>query len=259
MGGCGLTIHEEGLPHKSSAANAPTSPSIPIYWSPTRVRIREWLELHSVPIAELYGAAVELMFGRPVPARIRLISHCVREIRNNLPYALATDRLPERGRFDYEGEADGLAKIWEQAALSPAGDLPVLTSAPDAAAIPASPGGRVSIPRDLFDALGRFLAHHQAVRVKKYQAALCLFEACSAVPTPDPRIAEPVVRRWLKVTETFMELTHESGKVLSDAEEAEMRGHFDEFEGYLASFSRSFFENLEEIDAILEDANARAD
>lgn len=258
-GGCSPTIHGEDFSVQLHLAQAPTATAAPIYWSPTRLQILEWLERHSVPLAELYKAAVELVFGDPFPARIRLIGHCVREIRNGLPYAVATERLPKRGRFDYPQEADGLAEIWQRTGLSLAGDMPRLDTASEASAIPSSPDERIPISRDLFEALGRFLADHQAVSVKQEQAALCLFEACSATPASDRQIPRPVVRGWLRVTETFMELTHESGKALSDADEAEMRSHFDEFEGYLASFSRSFFENLEELNAILEDTNSPTD
>lgn len=257
--GCGRPVHDVNSSARSQIVQTPSTQPTPIYWSPTRVQIRQWLEQYSVPLAELYKAAVELMFGKPFPARIRLIGHCVREIRNGLPYAVATERLPKRGRFDYQQAADKLAEKWRRDGLSLAGDAPGLDAAQDASEIPLSPDEPISISRDLFDSLGRFLADHEAVNVKQEQAALCLFEACFATSTSATVTGRHVVRSWLNVTGIFMGLTHESGKALSDSEEAEMRDRFDEFEGYLASFSRTFFENFEELDVILEDTNSRTD
>ena len=61
---------------------------------------------------------------------------------------------------------------------------------------------------------------------------------------------------WLDVTDWFVQRAHDSGRVDSDCGEDELVARFELFERSLSSLVGSFFEAVEELDAILENANA---
>src|SRR5690349_1058121 len=87
-------------------------------WPKHRLELLAWLQRNDAEsLAELYVAAVSQLDGRP-PGYVRLVSHCVRELRNRLPDVIAGPlSVP---RLDYASRLDRLAGIWDQAGAGPA-------------------------------------------------------------------------------------------------------------------------------------------
>lgn len=106
-----------------SVGNAPDS--VEGYWTRTRLDLRDWLQRNSPPLAELYGGAVELMCGIPLPGRVRFISHAIREIRNRLPEVVSG--IKTGGRLDYVNSLDEIGRVWVRHELAVAGRRQLLT------------------------------------------------------------------------------------------------------------------------------------
>jgi hypothetical protein len=64
------------------------------------------------------------------------------------------------------------------------------------------------------------------------------------------------MQQWLEVTGWFMKRAHDSCRIDAYCSEDELRGNFELFESTLGALVRGFFATVEELDEILEDANA---
>ena len=71
--------------------DAPIKDAAEASWTPRRVDLRSWLQRNAPSLGELYVGAVLLVFGRPIPGRVRFVAHAVREIRNRLPDVVSRD------------------------------------------------------------------------------------------------------------------------------------------------------------------------
>src|SRR5438067_12665202 len=58
----------------------------------------------------MYASAVSLMHDHPLPARVRLVSHCVRDIANRLPEAVGNRLIASR--VDYTSLAGKITATW---------------------------------------------------------------------------------------------------------------------------------------------------
>jgi len=91
------------------------------YLTNARLELSEWMRRYAPSLAELYLGAVELVFGRPIPGRVTLICHAVREICNRLPGGVTG--VEGGGTFAYALKVEEIAKEWERA--SPSGVGPI--------------------------------------------------------------------------------------------------------------------------------------
>lgn len=234
----------------------PAGPPLPdgaeALWTPRRREIHGWLRESAPSLAELYEGAVRLTYAAQLPGRVRFIAHAVREIRNALP-AVMSDAV-RRGPLDYAKELDQLASAWRDYGPGTDGMLPNLASDAGETAPPPD----VSLPRPLVHRIAGLLSEHQAARGKKREAAVHLFEACVPRDQFTGEFAATVIDQWIDVTDWFMGKAHDSGAP-DAAYETALPGQFESFETILGNLARAhtrdFFATLEEIDAILEDAN----
>jgi hypothetical protein len=85
------------------------------YWTETRNKIQSWLKGHSPSLAELYQTAVRLRFEAKFPGRIRLASHCCREICNRLININIGQR---KDKLEYSQRITKIINIWEVSGFS---------------------------------------------------------------------------------------------------------------------------------------------
>jgi hypothetical protein len=211
-------------------------------WTNTRVEIRSWLHRNAPSLAELYEGAVILLDDKPIPGRVRFIGHAVREIRNRLPDIISGPT--KKRRLDYTNRLDDLARL------------------PGARILVADLGGEAApkttttaIDRKLALKIAELIQDHLTTRTKPLDSARRLFESIAPENSPQREGLIPVIQQWFNTTEWFMKNTHDSGYGDDDFQEQELRHRFSVFETTLSALIKPFFDTLEELDAILEDAN----
>ena len=237
-------------------ANGTTPPAIPpngaigSAWNPSRIELRDWFRREAPSLGDLYEGAVELLFQYPLPGRIRMISHAVREIGNRLPDYLTGERVGKR--LDYVSRVDRIEEKWNKhkEMNPPSGSL----SNPQA----SSPQD-IPIPPDLYNELDLLIRDHGSTRQRPLDAACRLYEGLD--PENNMKMGDtlrPVLLQWVEVTKWFMAHVHDSGKGKRDGDydRDEIRGKFELLELSLRSIVGAFFVSVRELDEVLEEANS---
>jgi len=216
-------------------------------WTKRRTAIRDWLAAHSRPLAEFYEAAINLMHGPAMPARICLLAHAVRDIRNQLPHAVSRSTAL-RGRVEYANRLSSISKRWSRSVSGSAASF--------GATSPESLGPRVEIDRYVFLAFAQLLAEHDQGKHRKEHNAALLFESIAQENKRGIDILRPAIFQWIEVTGWFEERAHLSLNPLR-TEESELARRFEIFEIALGQMAHveSFYETTGDLDAILEEAN----
>jgi hypothetical protein len=212
-------------------------------WTRSRVEILSWLRRNAPSLSELYEGAVGLLDETPLPGRVRFIAHAVREIRNRLPDAIAGPT--KRQRLDYTSRVDDISRL--PAAQTLLADVGGAT-APNTTII--------SIDSKLAKKFAKLLQDHLATREKPLDSARRLFQGLAPENTQLRDTLTPVLQQWLVTTKWFGDRAHDAGHADSYYPEKELRHHFNIFESTLSALIRPFFDALEDLDAILEDANS---
>jgi hypothetical protein len=220
--------------------------------SPARAELVRRLRKTRLSLAELYEGALRMMMDRGFPGRVRFIAHAVREIRNRLPDTLSgKEKLPHGGDVN---RLDEIVKKWERHGLPMDGSVPeslVTEPKPEVSSSQA-----ILLPRKLFHLVAQFLGDHRAARMTNKEIAARLFDACSPPARPAGGVLKPAILQWLAVTEWFVQRAHDSGKPDADCDEGELCSQFQLFEATLGALVGSFYNTLDELDAILEEANS---
>ena len=223
------------------------------FWTPKRRELLKWLEEAAPPLAELYEGAVHLAFGTPLPGRMRMVCHAVREIRNGLPGFLSVPQTApaSAGRVD-DNHLNNLVDRWEKDRLPLDGTLPLSIGT-----APGTPGSRsgVEISRRLFRHVAGIVRRHRG-RETKLEVAVRLFRAIAPEGEKLGDALRPIALQWADRTEWFMERTHSPRKVGAKAEESELQPRFEEIEAVLMSVIGPIVQTLEEVRGLVEEANS---
>jgi len=216
-------------------------------WTTPRIELKAWLYRHAPGLSALYAGAVQLVFGSPVPGRIRFVAHAIREVCNRLPDAVCG---VETERVDYPTRMDEIAIGWERSG-------PRLDGSEYAREAPGPDGpGRASIDAALCAKLVALVGDHARGRKRSQENAARLFEAVSPENQALREMLAPVIRQWIEIGRWSVGQAH--NWKLSDEEfpEQELRRRFDLFETTLMALARGFFEAVDELDEILEETNS---
>lgn len=208
-------------------------------WNDRRQAIREWLESEAPALADLYSGVVQLLADPNFPGRVRFLAHGVREIANRLPDIVAGFERPPR--FQWKNRLDAFAKIWERD--GPGTSLAASENVDSTTEIHVS----VRIVREIDVLVGDFTASRETAEA----AATRLFEALAPENEAAPEDLRPVIRQWLKVTQWFVPVLHGAQR-----DEDEVIHMFGLFETGLASLIEAFYKPVDDLDDILEEANA---
>ncbi len=220
------------------------------YWTPQRIELCTWFTKNAPSLGELYAGALEMVFREDFPGRVRFVSHAVREIRNRLPDVIAG---PEKGtQIQYKNRLDEIAKVWERYGFPLDGSLPTIVTASDA--LPSSDD--VPIPREIYCKIASLVSDHAKTRKTVRESAQNLFQAID----PKNRISEatlrPRIMHWIDSTEWFVARAHDQAKVDANIGADQLKVYFETFERTLSAMVSEFFKTVEELDAILEEANS---
>lgn len=164
-------------------------------------------------------------------------------MRNRLPDIISGPA--KKQRLDYTSRIDDIAKLPSAQALisDRGGKTP-----------PATP--TFTIDERLAKKLIRLLQDHNTTRAKPLDAARRLFEGLAPENTTLRDTLTPVLQQWLTITKWFTDRAHDGGHPDKYYPETELRHQFTIFETTLSALIKPFFDTLEELDAILEDANS---
>ena len=218
------------------------------YWSKDRERLLEWFRKNAPSLGELYEGAVQILFEK-LPGRTRFVAFAVREIRNRLPDVL--NGIVGGQPLQYVNRLDDILKEWKKSGFPTNGSLPIEVS--DEYSLLSGERPKVSLPIKLYRKISKLVRDHAKTRQKPEEKALMLFKAL--VPENQDQL-HPIIRHWVETTEWFVKRVHDSGRVDEDFDINEYIKKFELFEWILCSLIRPFFENLEAIDEILEEANS---
>lgn len=230
-----MTEEKDGAPRKPPGE----------YWTTSRLRLAQWFEENAPALGELYRGSLHILYANPqVPGRVRLISHAVREVRNNLPRAVAGAVTAQR--YDTNKKLENLAQSWAfDADGQGGGPTPEPTSRP----------AEISISWEKYQELNSLLRDFQNSLETRREAARRLFKVLAEEYSSTEAEVEPQVSQWLKVTEWFMERTHATEKVDSDYSWDEFKDKFGLFEETLTSLTSGYFHTEKGIDELLAEAN----
>ena len=183
---------------------------------------------------------------RSFPGRVHFVGHAIREIGNRLPEAIA-GKL-EGPNSDYSQLARAVESQWVDAGLPSDGSL--LPAERATASAPSEE--QHAIPRALLRAVSEIVIGHHAASSRNKERARHLFEFYSrGEPLP-----EYAVKNWSKAIKQHG-LAHVHDKPLRPEDEEEITEAFLTIEQVLLTFANRSYENMDELDGLLESANQR--
>ncbi len=209
--------------------------------------IVNWLRLKKAPgAAEAYIAALELESRSPFPGAGSLLAHCIRDLLNRIGDAFGA----AGGFLDYKPLVLAIEESWEIS--GPETSDP--TGATPSEAGPASGQSGVRIPRTAQEAVERLLAEHQAVSERDSAKFRAVLERELGPEARKDQI-EPIVRTIKRIKEAAPDAAH---FICTEEKRADIGRWISELraiEQSLLALSKPFFEHLDSVDAVLEQAN----
>ena len=181
------------------------------------------------------------------PGRAHFVAHAIREIQNRLPGALGPKVA--RRAADYKGLADKIREQWLAEGLPDDGRL--LTPAESAPSPSGHPRREVSV--EFLGSVGRLVESHNEAQENRRTREKYAFNAMSD-QGPIPRY---VVENWRKLYRDVHGFAHARDEPLPVDADGEWVEKFFTFEGLLMAFSKRSYENLDDLDSLLERANTR--
>ena len=192
----------------------------------------------------MYEATIRLAADPTFPGRVWFMAHALRDMRNRLPNAIAG---PVKGsNTDYSVLAARVTKRWMEDGLPGDGSSPVTAGREASAEGPA----RFEVSATLITAVGELISGHLAIQPRKEESARRLWAAIGGQPAPDY-----AVRTWIDATNRIEGFAHLRDRPLTVEDEKEFEGIFSACEGALIVMANRSYENMDEIDAILDSAN----
>lgn len=213
-------------------------------WTPQRLRILGWLTAEAPTVAPVYEGAVRIAMDQQFPGRVWFVAHALRDMRNRLPDAISGPI--EASRTQYSKLASAVTEQWLADGLPSDGTSPVSSPAePDATGLT-----RLEVSLGLIDVVGHLVAGHLEIKPRKAASARRLLEAVSGGPVPSY-----AVQGWLDATNRVEKFAHVRNEPLADEEEHEFDEVLASCERALLTMANRSFDNMDEIDKILDAAN----
>ncbi len=220
---------------------------LPEWWTIERAALHRWLELKSRELASIYQAGVLMVMIPSFPGRVRFVAHAIRELGNRLPDAVAGPTGSTRA--EYRQLAGRIHAQWEKEGLPKDGSIPSAMSSA------SQIGGteRYVISAELFATVAKLVTDHVSGTERNKEKARRLFETIGE-SNPVPSY---LVRNWVKETGWAVQFAHVRNEPLPPDAEDQVTDRFIAFEGSLLALSKRSYENLDALDQLLKDANAR--
>jgi hypothetical protein len=239
-----LAVGTGAVPDTVDSTAAHSGASATSIWTAKRLGLRDWLQRTAPQLAEVYAGAVTMAFDRNFPGRVVFVWHAIREIRNRLPDAVASE--VDSSSLEYRQLVDAIQRCWIDDGWPNDGAIALSDSREPSASGPA----RYEVSRDLLLAVGRLVGGHAAIADRNLANAQRLLDAVagSAVPAY-------VVRTWRAGGRRAHKLAHVHNKPVDPDDEASLESDFTAFEAGLMTIANRSYENMDDLDEILGSAN----
>ena len=215
------------------------------WWTSERRTLVEWLDTHAPALTPLYRGALSLAMRDSFPGRVHFIAHAIREIQNRLPGALGPK--VKRRDVDYAHLADKIQQRWVEEGLPEDGSL---VSLKESVATVPGPGYR-DVSTEFLASVGSLIAKHTASQANRMDRDRSRFADLGE----HGQSPQHVVKNWKNLFPKVVGIAHARGEPLPEGADAEWVENFFRFEEYLMFVQQHSYENLDELDKLLEKAN----
>ena len=216
-------------------------------WTSQRLELLRWLATYAPALAPLYRGAVSIAMLDSFPGRVHFIAHAIREIRDRLPGALGP--RVQRRDAGYENLTDRIHQRWVDEGLPEDGRL-VLSEG----SVPSASGPeRREASFEFLASVGRLIEAHTEARANREARERSGFGALSE-NGPSPRY---VVKNWNDLFPDAHKFAHAWDEPLPMEADDEWVENFFVFEKHLMAVFRPSYENLADLDRMLDEANNR--
>lgn len=230
----------------------PSMPSVPAaldkfatWWDGSRQAIHQWLQEHSPPLAELYLGASQLLCERN-PGWTRFVPHAMREIANRLPSEICGEEMT-KGRLEYPQRIEALAVLWEAHGAKPR--LAEAEMDPEGAEVKV-------LKTSIWQEIDQLVRDHRDASTRNRERTLRMLQALAPESPPDARQLAWTASSWVEVGSRAAGKAHDQTRADVEQDADEIIEQFETLERTLLSVTRPFFENKDDLDALLEDTNA---
>ena len=219
-------------------------------WDAPRERIYSWLRDQGGPgFADVYKGAAILMHSKS-PAYVRFVCHALRDITNGVPAAIAKQK---RKQVQYQQLVGEVLAQWAAENL-PRGPITV-----SSVALEEPVRGRfaeATISAELVERMAVLLNEHEQGLARGKENPLTFLEASIPESAGRPDLLAIPRAQWKALHGEAQHDAHENGHGCDADKEAACANLFNRFETLLSSLAGSYYHSLENIDAILDEANA---
>lgn len=215
------------------------------WWTSERRALVKWLDTQAPALTPLYEGALSLAACESFPGRVHFIAHAIREIQNRLPGALGP--MVKRRDADYEQLTDKIQQRWVEEGLPEDGSLASLNETVPTA---SGPGYR-EVSLEFLNSVGCLIEDHTAAKMNRTERERSNFSALGE----HGHSPQQAVSNWRKLVRKAHKFAHAWDTPLPTEADAEWVENFFRFEKYLMDLQRPSYENLDELDRLLEKAN----
>jgi hypothetical protein len=220
------------------------------YATPARRELHGWLAGRWPELADLYAAALQMLFDSKLPQKSRLVAHALREINSRLPDCMLGEKAPlptgKRRRLQPTQQLNEIAQKWngmpERSAI-----LPI---AVDSAPAPGTTPISTSVFSDIDRLVTEWLQSYESFPAKVERAILQLVPENRAAP----EIVGPAAKQWSETSAFFASVAHAEGRNVTDAEMVRKLEIFEQALSNVVGVA-NFYPLLNELDEILGRAN----
>ena len=217
------------------------------WWNADRAGLHGWLDRNAPHLAPLYLAALRMTMDEGFPARVHLIAHAIREIRNRLPDALdGALQLPKSKYPKYVGK---LYERWVEEGLPTDGSGPSMDESAEA----TSTAVGYVVSSEFISAVGVLVAHHTELEAGRDALRMPRFEALAG-PGPHP---QHVWKGWRDASRSAERFAHARNEMLPPGADGKWTANFLAFERFLLVISKRAQENIADLDVLLREANSQ--
>lgn len=245
-----MTTSGQTQPISSADSSLGTGTAGIVRWDVQRERIYSWLQDQGGRgFAEAFKGAAMLTHSKP-PAYVRFVCHALRDILNGLPAAISKE---QRKQVQYRHLVDKILAQWTTEGL-PRGPIAATNVALEQQVI-----GRfeeVTISAEMVARISTLLNEHEQGLARGKENPLTFLEASIPESAGRPDLLAIPRAQWKALQADAQQDAHENGHGCTADDEIACEDLFARFESLLSALAGSYYLSLENIDAILEEANA---
>lgn len=215
-------------------------------WTENQHKLHDLFKKQAPHLLDAYIGALTLIGTRSFPGRIYFIAHAARDICNRLPDIFLTI---ENSKIGYEEKLDEIAKVWPDTNVKASDYAP----RPD-----IDTDMTVSIPISVAMKILTLLDKNKNRRTQ-FNKFDDMFALLAGADEQERKLLQPIVKEFKDVADWFMKHTHLRNKAMPDVPQCEIEQKFEHFESLVCTLLKGFFETKDDINEILQQANATTD